>query len=162
MSFQKDRVTRGGQKIEAASGAFVGQRSARPLLSEVLVSSETPFQTHSEQTRSHILSAQHLGRCFVELIRAADFFKPGEQVFGSQSAFFGALKIVMDPAADHHDQAVAQVSRLVHRVRDHQGCQTVAANELFREPDHLVGTFWVECGGVFVEQQQVRLEQSRH
>src|ERR1051326_2852087 len=69
---------------------------------------------------SHVTSPQHLSDGFIELFSAADFFEAGEEVFGAKAAFLGAAEVMNDPAAVHHDEAVAETGRLLHRVCDHK------------------------------------------
>ena len=79
---------------------------------------------------SHVTLPQHFGDAFVELFgAAADFFKAGKQIFGAEAAFFCTAEIMNDAALVHHDQAVAQVRSLVHRVRDHQCRQMLAPDD---------------------------------
>ena len=56
-------------------------------------------------------------------------------------------------AAVHHNDPVAEVDGLVHRVRDHECGELVPLDDFVAEADDLVGALRIERGGVFIEQQ---------
>src|SRR4051794_14251037 len=63
--------------------------------------------------------AQHGGRRFVEQVGAAHVLEAAEQVVGAQALLLGAAEIVEHRAAVHHDEPIAEMGGLLHRVGHH-------------------------------------------
>jgi hypothetical protein len=69
---------------------------------------------------------------------------------------------VNDAAAVHHDQTIAEVRRLLHRMGHHHRRQPLTLDHFLTQADDLVGALRIERGGMLVEQQQLRLKPGRH
>src|SRR5262249_20332935 len=79
----------------------------------------------------HVGPPQDLSDGLIQLVGAADFFEAGEEVFSVKAAFLGAAEVMNDAPAVHHDEAVAQMGCLLHRVCDHKRRQPIAIDDLF-------------------------------
>src|SRR5438445_167665 len=112
--------------------------------------------------RSDVRPPQERRRGLVQLLAAPHLLEAGEEVVDPQAALLGAAEVVNDAAAVHHDQPVAEVGRLVHRVGDHERGQAVAGDRLFAQANDLIRALRIERRRVLVEQQQARLEPRRH
>src|SRR5206468_4598425 len=99
-----------GLALRARRASF-SEAVAPPLLCE---------EGNLRQFKSHVTPPQHLSDGLIELFGAADFFEAGEEVFGAKAAFLGAAEVMNDAPAVHHDEAVAQMGCLLHRVCDHK------------------------------------------
>ena len=76
---------------------------------------------------------------------------------------FSAPREVVDHgAAVHHDQPIAELRRLLHRVGHHQRRQVIPCDDGVAELDDLIGALGIEGGGVLVEQQQLGPQPGRH
>ena len=62
-----------------------------------------------------------------------------------------------DAAFAHHDEPVAEVYRVAHIVRDHEGGEVIFSDYLLREFKHLGGGFGIQRGGVLVKKEQLGL-----
>ena len=100
-----------------------------------------------------VLVFQHLCSTFIELLSAADFFKPRQQVLRPQPPLFRAAKIMDDFSPVHHDQAVSQICGLVHRMGHHQRGQVLPGDHFLRQRNHQICALRVQRGSVFVQQQ---------
>ena len=97
-----------------------------------------------------------MGRGLIELVGAAELFELFEQVVGSEAVFGGARDVEDQAALVGHDQPVSERGGVGHRVRDHQGGELLAADDLVGEADDLLGAAGVEGGGVLIQEQQLR------
>ena len=55
--------------------------------------------------------------------------------FGAHAGAFRTVQIVQNPPPVHHDNAIAQVNRLLHRVSDHQGGEFVLLDDFVAQAD---------------------------
>ena len=70
--------------------------------------------------------------------------------------------VVDDVTLVHHDEAVAVFDGILHVVGDHHGGQMVLLHDACREGEHLQSRFGVQCSGVLIEQQELRLVHGSH
>ena len=85
-----------------------------------------------------------------------------EQILWTDARALRSLQVVEYLTAVHHHNAITQVHRLLHGVRDHQGGELVALDDVVGEPNYLISAFGVERGGVLVEQKQFRFQPGSH
>src|SRR5208282_4526246 len=84
---------------------------------------------------SYVIACQHLSHRPIELLAPANLLESPEKILGPDPRPLAAIQVVDNPALVHHHDAVAQIHRLLHGVRDHQRRQLIALNDLVREAD---------------------------
>jgi hypothetical protein len=111
---------------------------------------------------SHIKLLKQLGSRLVELLRSAHLIKANHQIVDSQAALFRPLKILNDFSVIHHNQSVAKINGVSHRVSYHQSVQFFSLDDLGCQLDHLFGAFGIKRCGMFIEKQQLGFQTGCH
>ena len=79
-----------------------------------------------------------------------------------QLLLFLPCHVVDDVTLVHHDEAVAVFDGILHVVGDHHGGQMVLLHDARRKGKHLQRRFGVQCGGMLIQQQKLRLVHGSH
>ena len=84
------------------------------------------------------------------------------QIIHGQLLLVFAGNVKYDPTLMHHDQSVAVIDGILHVMSDHHGGQMIFINQLLRYFKDFCRRFGVKSGGVFVQQQDLRLFDGSH
>lgn len=105
---------------------------------------------------------QHLGHPCVQLLAASHRFEAIQQILGPHARPLRPAQVMQDLPTVHHDDAVAEMDRLLHRMGDHQSGQFVALDDFMGEPNDLVSALGIKRCRMLVQQQEVGLEPGSH